>query len=36
MVLKVFFEENPSIAKTIIRKTVDAALAREAARKAEN
>ena len=29
-----YFEENPAIAKTIIRKAVDAAAAREAARKA--
>lgn len=32
--LKTFMEENPSTAKTIIRKSVDAAAAREAARKA--
>ncbi|MBC99705.1 MAG: DNA topoisomerase (ATP-hydrolyzing) subunit B [Halobacteriovoraceae bacterium] len=32
--LKSYFEENPSTAKTIIRKAVDAAAAREAARKA--
>ena len=32
--LKRHFEENPSIAKTIIRKSVDAAVAREAARRA--
>ena len=32
--LKVFLEENPSISKTVIRKTADAAAAREAARKA--
>ena len=32
--LKTFLEENPSISKTVIRKTVDAAAAREAARKA--
>ena len=32
--LKVFLEENPAISKTVIRKTVDAAAAREAARKA--
>ena len=32
--LKTFFEENPAIAKTVIRKSVDAAAAREAARRA--
>ena len=32
--LKKFFEENPSIGKTIIRKSLDAAAAREAARRA--
>lgn len=32
--LKSYFEENPNTAKTIIRKAVDAAAAREAARKA--
>jgi len=32
--LKTFFEENPNIAKSVIRKCVDAAAAREAARKA--
>ncbi len=32
--LKTYFEENPNTAKTIIRKAVDAAAAREAARRA--
>ncbi|MEX0798295.1 MAG: toprim domain-containing protein, partial [Bacteriovoracaceae bacterium] len=32
--LKVYLEENPGVAKTILRKTADAAAAREAARKA--
>ena len=32
--LKTYFEENPATAKTIIRKSVDAAAAREAARRA--
>ncbi len=32
--LKAYFEENPKTAKTIIRKSVDAAAAREAARRA--
>jgi len=32
--LKRYCEENPAVAKTIIRKSVDAAVAREAARKA--
>lgn len=32
--LKAFLEENPALAKTIVRKSVDAAAAREAARKA--
>lgn len=32
--LKSYFEENPNTAKTILRKAVDAAAAREAARKA--
>jgi DNA gyrase subunit B len=32
--LKTYFEENPNTAKTILRKAVDAAAAREAARKA--
>ena len=32
--LKTYFEENPNTAKTIIRKSVDAAAAREAARRA--
>ncbi len=32
--LKSYFEENPNTAKTIIRKSVDAAAAREAARRA--
>jgi DNA gyrase subunit B len=32
--LAAFFEENPNVGKTIIRKSIDAAAAREAARKA--
>jgi DNA gyrase subunit B len=32
--LKVYFEENPNVGKTIIKKSTDAAAAREAARKA--
>ncbi len=32
--LKTYFEESPAVAKAIIRKSLDAALAREAARKA--
>jgi DNA gyrase subunit B len=32
--LKVYLEENPNVGKTILKKTVDAAAAREAARKA--
>lgn len=32
--LKIYMEENPSVAKTILKKTADAAAAREAARKA--
>ena len=32
--LKTYFEENPDTAKTILRKSIDAATAREAARKA--
>jgi len=32
--LKVYLEENPSVAKTIIKKSADAAAARDAARKA--
>ncbi|GAB4022726.1 MAG: DNA topoisomerase (ATP-hydrolyzing) subunit B [Bdellovibrio sp.] len=32
--LKVYFEENPDTAKTILKKSIDAAAAREAARKA--
>ncbi len=34
--LKTYFEENPNTAKTIIRKAVDAAAAREAARRARD
>ena len=33
--LKIFLEQNPNMAKVIIRKAVDAAMAREAARKAK-
>lgn len=32
--LKIYFEENPNVGKTIIKKSTDAAAAREAARKA--
>jgi len=32
--LKRFFEENPNVSKVVVKKTMDAALAREAARKA--
>jgi len=32
--LKIFFEENPGVAKIVLKKCVDAATAREAARKA--
>jgi DNA gyrase subunit B len=34
--LKTYFEENPNIAKTIVKKSLTAAAAREAARKARN
>jgi DNA gyrase subunit B len=34
--LSTFFEENPSIAKAIVNKAMNAAMAREAARKAKN
>ncbi len=33
--LRVFFEENPSVARSIVEKTIDAARARTAARKAK-